>query len=200
MEKDKFKVLEEYAKNNYIPIVRNKTCEFLLDTIKTNNYKNILEIGTAIGYSTNKMLTIKDTIITTIEKDEERYNLAMDNICLFNNQQRVKIINDDAMIIIKKLVKDNMKFDLIFLDGPKGQYYKYLPYLVKLLNNNGCIFSDNVLYKGKVLSTEFVPHKNRTIVVNLRKFLELLNEYNLKTKVYEIDDGFAISYVQGDKK
>ncbi len=183
--------LEKYARQNYIPVLLEDTKDLLLKTIKEYNPKTILEIGTAVGYSGTLMLTSCNAVLTTIELEEKNIELAKTTFTSNNVYDRVNQLKGDAKDVIKTL---NTKYDFIFLDGPKGQYINYLPYLKNLLNDGGIIFADNVLYRGMVESTEFIPHKKRTIVVNLRKYLnEVTNSPDLDTTIYHIGDGIAIS-------
>ena len=113
--------LEEYAKDNNIPIMEHDGIEFLLDYIKKNNIKNILEIGSAIGYSAIRMCLIDDSItVTTIERDKNRYEEAIKNIRKFNLEDRITIIFDDAF----NVELDDV-YDLIFIDAAKSQYIKF---------------------------------------------------------------------------
>jgi len=137
----------EFAKRNYIPIVRPKTCELLIEKIKEIKPKSILEIGTAIGYSGIIMLQNCDAYLTTLEKDERMKQLAQENFKKENLIERVDLVFGDAFEFIQKTTQ---KFDFIFLDGPKGQYAKYLPYLLNRLTPKGLMFCDNVLFEGLV--------------------------------------------------
>ena len=113
--------LEEYAKKNNVPIMMEDGIEFLCDYIRKNDVKNILEIGTAIGYSAIKMAMVDKNIkITTIERDSERYSLALKNITDFKLQNQIKVILDDALN-----VNLSDKYDLIFIDAAKGQYINF---------------------------------------------------------------------------
>lgn len=183
--------LKQFARENYIPVLLDDTLDLLVKTVKEVNPKSILEIGTAIGYSGTFMLYNSNATLTTIELDEENIKLATNTFQKYNVYDRVTQLHGDAKEILKTL---NQKFDFIFLDGPKGQYINYLDDLTRLLNFGGTIFADNVLYRGMVESTEFIPHKKRTIVVNLRKYLnEVTTSDIFETKIYHIGDGVAVS-------
>lgn len=180
----------EFAKVNFVPIVRPKTSEILIEKIKEINPKNILEIGTAIGYSGLLMLNNSSANLITLEKDEKMFNLAIQNFEKEGVSDRVKIILGDCKDYIEK---EEGKFDFIFLDGPKSHYLEYLPHLVKMLNKGGMIFCDNVLFQGLVKSENEPPKKFRTIVNNLRKFLEVVeNDKKLNSQVLDIEDGICI--------
>lgn len=182
------------AREGYIPIIRDNTAQALISVCKEKNPKKILEIGTAIGYSGLLMLQNCQAFLYTIEKDEQRLAEAEKNFKLFGQEARVKLILDDALIALEKLCNDNEKFDLIFLDGAKGQYIKYYPLIKKLLNRDGILFTDNIYMHGMVKSEGKIAHKHRSMVVNLRKYIELLkNDKDFTTNFYDIDDGYSIS-------
>lgn len=184
------KEYREFARINFVPIVRPKTSEILIEKIKEINPKNILEIGTAIGYSGLLMLNNSSANLVTLEKDEKMFNLALRNFKKEGVSDRVNIILGDCKDYIEK---EERKFDFIFLDGPKSHYVEYLPHLIKMLNNGGMIFCDNVLFQGLVKSENEPPKKFRTIVNNLRKFLEVVeNDKTLNSKVLDVEDGICI--------
>lgn len=193
LTKIELKKIEKFARKNYIPVVRLKTLKVLLKSLP-KTATNILEVGTSIGYSgSNLLLKNKKAKLTTLEKDENIILQAKQNFKKFNLDDRVEIIEGDALISIENLQKQNKKFDFIFLDGPKGQYIQYLPILLELLSVGGILFVDDIYYHGLVLDETYNEHKHRTIVNKLKKFIfEILNNKNLQTNLYNIEDGFAI--------
>lgn len=184
--------LKKYAKSNFVPIILDDSREFLEKMCKELDAKEILEIGTAIGYSGIIILnSCKNSHLTTIEKNEISYKKAQETFKLEKVEDRVTSILGDAGEVIKTLDK---KYDLIFLDGPKGQYIYYLPTLLNLLADGGTLIADNVYFKGMVRSSEYPKHKHRTIVMNLRKFLnEISTNECLETTIYDIGDGISVS-------
>lgn len=182
--------IRDFAKQNYVPIVRPETSKLLVEKIKKINPSNILEIGTAIGYSGTLMLQNSKAKLVTLEKDEKMQKIALENFEKENLLDRVKIVLGDAKDYIEN---SNEKFDFIFLDGPKGQYINYLPYLLNMLNKNGLLFCDNVLFNGLVKSEIEAPKKHRTIVNSLRKFLDAIeNDNTLNVEVLDLEDGVAL--------
>ena len=183
--------IKNEARENHIPIIKDDGCDFLIAFLKQQKPKKILEIGTAVGYSGSMMLlNCLDSSLTTIEINEQSFNIAKNTFKELGLTNRVNQILGDAKNVIKQL---NEKFDLIFLDGPKGQYIFYYEDLKKLLNNGGCIIADNIYFHGLVNGPEFVKHKLRTIVVNLRKFIKIIQSDNeVKTKILDKGDGIAI--------
>lgn len=189
----KTNALYKYAVENNIPVLRQYTASLLISTLRMVKPKSILEIGTAIGYSGTLMLENASVGATldTIEKLSENVQIAKSNFDKLQLSKSVEIMQGDAIEILPKLTKT---YDFIFLDGPKGQYINYLPYLIKLLNKGGILFADNVLYRGMVFSSKEVPKKKRTIVNNLQSFLQQISEHpQLKTQILNIEDGVSIS-------
>lgn len=181
------------AKENFVPIVRDKTLEMLIDACKECGANKVLEIGTATGYSGLNFLTLENLHLTTIEKNIERYTEAKSNFDDAGVGERVTQILGDAGEELEKLTNLGSQFDFIFLDGPKGQYLHYLPKLEKLLAGGGVLFADNILLGGLMTDESRVNHKNRTMVRNMKIFLEKIStSEELETSIYEIDDGFAI--------
>ena len=184
--------LEEYAKKNNVPIMMKDGIEFLLKYIKENNVKNILEIGSAIGYSAILMCLIDDDIkVTTIERDENRYKEAVKNIDEFKLSNRITIIYDDAFNVE---LKD--KYDLIFIDAAKSQYIKFFEKFKLNLNNNGVIVSDNLDFHGLVKKSlnEIESRNVRGLVRKLNDYIEFLkNNEEFNTTFYSIGDGISIS-------
>lgn len=183
--------LEEYAKEYNIPIMMEDGIEFLCDYIKKNNIKRILEIGTAIGYSAIKMASIdKDIKITTIERDKDRYSLALKNISDFKLEEQIDVILDDALN-----VDLSDKYDLIFIDAAKGQYINFFEKFKTNLNNNGVIISDNLSFHGLVESDWSTLTRNvRGLVRKIKNYKDFLDENKeFKTDYYDIGDGIGVS-------
>lgn len=183
--------LEEYAKEYNVPIMLEDGIEFLCDYIKKNNIKRILEIGTAIGYSAIKMASIdKDIKITTIERDKDRYSLALKNISDFKLEEQINVILDDALN-----VDLSDKYDLIFIDAAKGQYINFFEKFKTNLNNNGVIISDNLSFHGLVESDWSTLTRNvRGLVRKIKNYKDFLDENKeFKTDYYDIGDGIGVS-------
>lgn len=204
-----------FAKNcreNHIPVLREKTASILCGIIKDYEPKTILELGTAVGYSGTLMLkTCESSKLVTVDMSEDMCNKAHEMFLKYGVSERVQVVNDDILhfleditqsqslnlesVLQKKCGRDNIpkKFDLIFLDGPKGQYIKYYPYLKRLISENGIIFCDDVLYFGMVLDDSKVIHKKITIVRNLREFLKLAqNDTAFESELLDVEDGVLI--------
>ena len=183
-----------FDKDEYVPIMKDESMALLSKFCAENKPKRILEIGTYIGFSASVMLSACDGSLVTLEKNAENAKLAQKNLSLFGD--RAKVILTDAYDYIAR--QDIGKFDLIFLDGPKGQYINYLPYLKNLLNDGGLLIADNVYFHGLVRQEGTVKHKLRTIVVNLRKFLKAITtDLDFETTIFDVGDGVSVSKKRG---
>ena len=186
------KDMKEYGKNHKVPISLDDTLDFLIKTINDSNSKHILEIGTAIGYSSIAMAENTNCIsIDSVQLDHSRYFLAKENVAKHNLQDSIALYNEDALEYIKNSDKT---YDFIYLDGPKGQYINYLPYLMKILKVNGIIFADNLYFHGMVTGAIPVSKGCRAMIKGLHKYIDEINSNpNLDTKIYDIGDGIGIS-------
>ena len=185
------KEIEEYAKENRVPIMLPDGIEFLCNYIKEHNIKNILEIGSAIGYSAIKMALVSDDIhVTTIEKDEDRYNIAVKNIKKFNLDNRIDIILDDALN-----TNIDGKYDLIFIDASKGNNINFFNKYSANLSKYGIIVTDNLSFHGLVEDESLAVTKNqRGIVKKIKSFITFLDENeDFITEYVSIGDKIAIS-------
>ena len=183
--------IEKYAKENNVPIMQKDGIEFLCNYIKENNVKKILEIGSAIGYSAIKMALVSDDIkITTIERDEERFSIAVNNIKEFSLDKNIDIILGDALEVV---IKD--KYDLIFIDAAKSQYIKFFEKIENNLSKNGSIVTDNLSFHGLVEDDSKITNRNtKQLVRKIRNYINYLKENKkYKTIFFETGDGIAIS-------
>lgn len=188
---DNLEQLSKHAAENSVPILRHNTACLLSSIASMCKPKEILEIGTAIGYSGLLMLLSCNAKLSTIELDENNANIARKTFASAGVSDRVTLYLGDAFDVISK---STGKYDMIFLDGPKSQYIIYLPYLLQLLNNGGVLVCDNVLFRGLVSELPPKSHPKYTICVKLREFLEKISSNdNLQTTLLDIDDGVSIS-------
>ncbi|MDR7856006.1 O-methyltransferase [Tissierella sp.] len=188
------KAMEKYAEDNHVPIVQPEVAQLLKVLLKIKCPKNILEIGTAIGYSALIMAenTSVECKITTIERRKDMIELAIENISKTKYLERIKILEGEAEDILSTLEE---KYDFIFLDAAKGQYMDFFKECIRLLNPGGIIVSDNVLYKGMVATDDLVIRRKKTIVKRLRQFLQYINHIEGYTSsIIPIGDGIAITY------
>ena len=181
--------MEEYAKDNYVPIARKANIEYLQELIKKENIVDILELGSAIGYSAICMASVSDNVrVLTIERDEKMYNEAIKNIKEAKLENQIEIIFDD----IFNVDIQNKQFDLIFIDAAKAQYTKFFEMFSPLLRKNGVIISDNIeLLDLQRLTSSKKSKKLVEKMQNYKEYLKGLSDYN--SEFLDIGDGFAIT-------
>ena len=186
------KDIKRYGVENNIPITKDEVLDMIVKMINDNDYKNILEIGTAIGYGSITMANNTNLEhIDTLEIDADRYKIALENIKKAGLDTRIQVYLIDAKDYI---VKCDKKYDLIYLDGPKGQYINYLPYLLKILNDDGVIVADNLFFHGMVTGKIPVSKGCRAMIKGLHKYIdEITSSPNLDSKIIEIGDGVGIT-------
>ena len=188
------KELEEFAEKNHVPIIQPEVARLMQVLGRIIRPKNILEVGTAIGYSAILLSEIlePDGKIDTIDRYELMIERAKENIKRAGLSDVINVITGDALDVLKCLDK---KYDLIFLDAAKGQYMEFLPECMRMLKPKGVLLSDNVLYKGMVANDELVVRRKKTIVRRMRDYLDVIcNCDELETSLIPVGDGFAISY------
>lgn len=185
------KAMEKYADENNVPIMDKKGLKFLVDYIKANNIKSILEIGSAIGYSAiNMALVSPDITITTIERDEIRYLEALKNIKRFDLDKRINLILGDALDL-----KLDGKYDLVFIDAAKGQYTKFFEKYSENVKENGVIVSDNIYFHGLIEQNTRIEKKSlRQLVDKIKKYILFLKDNEeFETEFFKVGDGIAVS-------
>ena len=185
--------LRLYAKENNVPIIKDEGLSFLLNTIKLKNCKNVLEIGTAIGYSAIMMAKC-GTNVVTFERDENMYNLAINNIKDFGLDNKINVIYHDALDGASLL--NGKKFDLLFIDAAKAQYQKFFDIFTPFLSDNGVVVCDNMYFHGYLDKPQEELSRNiRGMMRKLNAFHEyLLNNKDYDTSIYDnIGDGISIS-------
>jgi len=196
MNKKELLKIKEEALEEHIPIIMDDTLEVVDKILTEIKPKKILEIGTAVGYSAMcfSEYLIENGRIDTIERDEQRIAQAKINIEKVGVSDKIKIYEGDAVEILPTLQE---KYDVVFIDAAKGKYPFFLKEALRMINPNGIIFADNILYKGYVMS-DYNKHKQRTAVRNLREYIKEVSENpNLETKILEVGDGLAISKIKG---
>lgn len=179
-----------------IPIILKDTESFLLNIIRSRHITEILEIGTAVGYSSSCFACISEKIrITTVEKSEDMYSCAKDNITKLKLQNRIDVVNDDALLWLQKQ-NESARYDMVFIDGPKSHYLKLWKLSKPLVRSGGLIITDNVLFRGYVACRSNEDSKRyKTIIRKLREFISFLNE-DANSVILPIGDGISISYIE----
>ena len=187
------KDLEDFAIENRVPIVQREVAKFLEFMVQMKKPKKILELGTAIGYS-SILMNISSGMnaeIITIERDKTMVEYAKANIEKHGLQNKITVLEGDCLEILENL---NDEFDFIFMDAGKGHYNHFLPHCLRLLKDDGVIVADNVLFRGMVASKELVKRRKITIVKRMLSYLELVSkDEGLITSVIPMGDGIAVT-------
>lgn len=189
---DELQAERRFAKDNGIPVLRPQSFDLLTTLVAGFKPQRILEIGTAWGHSGIAMLKASPSShLTGLELDDDCISKTRANYKKYGVEKRATLFAGDAGEIITVL---DGKFDFIFLDGPKGHYARYLPYLLQLLNKGGVIFADNINFMGFVLSGQKPPQKHNTIVNSMKEYLHAVTtDKTLHTSVLDLEDGVAIT-------
>lgn len=186
--------LERYAHETYVPVIRREMQSFLKVLLAIKKPMKILEVGTAIGFSTLLMCEYGPAgcQITTIENYQKRIPIARENFKKSGYENQITLLEGDAKDILKELEES---FDLIFMDAAKGQYIHFLPDVLRLLRTDGILVSDNVLQDGDILESRYlVERRNRTIHKRMREYLYTLKHHpQLVTAVLPVGDGITVS-------
>ena len=189
--------LEQEALADYVPIIRKDMQTFLKMFLALKKPKRILEVGTAVGFSALLMCEYSppEVQITTIENYEKRIPVARANFARAGREHQITLIEGDAQDVLKTL---DGPFDFIFMDAAKGQYIHFLPDILRLLEKDGVLISDNVLQDGDIIESHFaVERRNRTIHKRMRDYLYTLTHHKqLVTSVLPVGDGITISVKQ----
>ncbi|MFZ0452692.1 MAG: O-methyltransferase [Ignavibacteriaceae bacterium] len=183
--------MEEYAKEHKVPILSWQSIEFLEQLIRISKPKRVLEIGTAIAYSTIRIAgnLRKKAVIHTIEKSEDNIEKAKEYIQKSGLEEKINIFFGDALSIIPQLKK---KYDFIFLDADKEDYKRLFDYSLVILKKGGIVFIDNLLWHGYAASKR-VPQNFKASTKHIRDFnLVFTSQENLKTTILPIGDGIGI--------
>lgn len=183
--------MEKYADEKGVPIMEKEGILFLCEFIRLNNIKNILEIGSAIGYSAINMALVNENVnVTTIERDKDRYIEAIKNVKKFNLDNRITLVLADALEFNTK-----EEYDLIFIDAAKSQYLKFFDKFSNNLSKKGFIVTDNINFHGLVSSDKSKLSRNlRQLITKLERYINYLKDNKtFKTRFFDIGDGIAIS-------
>ncbi len=186
------KAMREYADRENVPIMQEDGINYLVKYISKNKITKVLEIGTAIGYSTILMALANENVeITSIERDEKRYLEAVKNVKKAGLEKRISLIYNDAIDVV---LKD--KFDLIFIDAAKAQNIRFFEKFEKNLNSEGTIITDNLSFHGLVeKKEEEIPSRNlRALIKKIKNYITFLKtNKNFETVFLDVGDGLAVS-------
>ncbi|MGE4571896.1 MAG: O-methyltransferase [Candidatus Izemoplasmatales bacterium] len=184
-------LMKKQALNDHVPIITDEGIRFLIQLLKIKNAKKVLEIGTAIGYSSILMALFTHVDITTIERDEKLFKIAEENINKANLQKKIKVILADA----HDVSINDQDYDLLFIDAAKASYIDFFEKFSKNVSTGGVIVTDNLLFRGLVASPQGIESKNRLqLVKKINKFNEyIIKQEDYDTYIYPIGDGMSIS-------
>lgn len=185
-------LMEEYATINNIPVINKESLSFLLLLLKTDSKKTVLEIGTAIGYSAINMALLNPVIfVDTIEKKEQMYKIACENVELFGLNNRVNVIYGDALTLDESLLKK--EYDLIFIDAAKAQNINFFNKYEKKLSKKGIIVTDNLFFHG-VLFKDDLSKNLKGLSRKIKSYNEFLSDnIDFHTYFIPIGDGMSVS-------
>lgn len=190
--------IEQEALDAYVPIVRKEMQSFLKVLLAVKRPMRILEVGTAVGFSTLLFCEYapEGAHVTTIEKYEKRIPVAKENFRRAGREEQITLLEGDAAEVLAGLTGT---YDFIFMDAAKGQYIHFLPDVMRLLEAGGVLVSDNVLQDGDIIESHYaVERRNRTIYKRMREYLyELKHEERLMTSIVPIGDGATVSVRKG---
>ena len=188
------RTIEQEAIRDYVPIIRKESQSLLRVLLKIKKPGQVLEVGTAIGFSAILMgeCLPENSHLTTIEKYEKRIPIAKENFKRAGMEDKITLLEGDAVEILKGL---EGPYDFIFMDAAKGQYIHFLPEVLRLLAPGGILISDNVLQDGDVVESRYaVVRRNRTIHSRMRDYLWTLKHMEgMETMVLPIGDGMTVS-------
>ncbi|MDO4273088.1 MAG: O-methyltransferase [Eubacteriales bacterium] len=189
--------LEQYALAERVPVIRKEMQSFMKMLLAVKRPERILEVGTAIGFSTLLMCEYgpPDLTIVTIENYEKRIPIAKENFRKAGREKQITLLEGDAGEILERLEGD---FDFIFMDAAKGQYINWLPHILPLMHCGSVLVSDNVLQEGDIIESHYlVERRNRTIYKRMREYLyELTHNPSLVTSILPLGDGVTVSVKQ----
>ncbi len=188
------KEMEEFAKNNEVPISQPESIRLIEVLLKMMGAKKILEIGSAIGYSAIRMCRATGAEVVTVELLDSMAEIAETNFEKAGLSDKITLIRGDGAEVVSQMEGEGI-FDVIFVDAAKGQYMEVFPHCDRLLRHGGILISDNILYKGMTATDELVVRRKITIVRRLRNYLEMLKANpDFSTSIIPIGDGVALSF------
>lgn len=191
--------IEKEAIETGVPIIRKEMGNLLKVLLYLKQPLRILEVGTAVGYSSILMSENmpENCHITTIENYEKRIPIARNNFKRAGKEDKITLIEGDATLVLKELKES---YDFIFMDAAKGQYINFLDDILRLLSPGGLLISDNILQEGEIVESHFtVARRDKTIHTRMREYVYTLTHHDkLITSIVPIGDGITLSVKKED--
>ena len=191
-------LLEREALRDGVPVIRRATRDLLRYLLRVHRPAQVLEVGTAIGYSA---LFMKECLpgtsrITTIEKVEMRLVRARENLKSYDAKGQIRLVEGDASDVLRSMAQNRERYDFIFMDAAKGQYLNFLPDIMSILGPGGILVSDNILHSCDILESRYaVTRRDRTIHGRMREYLYTITHMDeLETICLSVGDGVAVSH------
>lgn len=195
-DNDKLEKFRIYCEERNLPIIHKEVGQFIKLVINQLNAKNIIEIGTNVGYSSIFMVNamMNEGKVTTLERSEKFYKEALKNISDFGLADNIKVYYGDAVDMLDEV---EGSFDMAFIDAAKSYYRVFFDKCLKMMKPGGIILSDNVLYQGMIATDELVVRRKKTLVRNLRNYLEYIShDERFVTSVLPLGDGLAVTLIR----
>ncbi|MGX7111948.1 O-methyltransferase [Gemella cuniculi] len=183
--------LEKYAEENKVPIIDKIGIRFLIQILKIKKAKNVLEIGTAIGYTSIKLAESIGCSVTTIERDDVMYNEAKKNIEKRDLSDRITLLHADALNLQDEVIV-NAPYDIVFIDGAKSQSRKFFELYEPYFAKDVVVITDNVLFKGMVADPSIIKHSR-----DLKQLSRKINNYNTWLLNHENYDSVILPFGDG---
>jgi predicted O-methyltransferase YrrM len=189
-----FDVMERQAREQHVPIMEQDGIAFLKQLIRLHRPTRILEIGAAIGYSALQMASVDKKIhVVTVERDDERFQVAVDNLSQYDKHQQVEILHGDAFDLADEL-NNRGPYDAVFIDAAKGQYQRFFETFSKNLTNHAMIITDNVLFKGYVSDASEANKRLAKLSQKIDRYNQWLTDLDgFQTVIVPVGDGVAIT-------
>ena len=196
VDNEKLNEFREYCEERNLPIIHKEVGQYIKLVINQLNAKSIVEIGTNGGYSAIFMSKVMkgEGRVVTFERSEKFYKEAIKNIADFGLENNIDVHLGDAVDILNET---EGTFDMAFIDAAKSYYRVFFDKCLKMMKPGGIILSDNVLYQGMIASDELVVRRKKTLVRNLRNYLEYISHDNrFVTSILPLGDGLAVTYIK----
>ncbi|MGN0704097.1 MAG: O-methyltransferase [Lentihominibacter sp.] len=196
-DNEKLKDLRSFAEDRRVPIILRSTEMLLTNLLKIRKPEHILEIGAAVGYSASVFADACGCRVTTIEADENSYNIACSNIKSLDLDDKITVLYGDARDVLEKLSLESDRFDVVFIDAAKSHYKAFWDLAVPLCTDDALVICDNVLMKGMTVSDECDPNrKYKTSIRKMREFIKYITNLNYaETCVLPVGDGVSLSVI-----